>query len=112
MLRAKQAWYLLASWLVSFVLCLGDQSICFTDFDNRHPSMGVNLRGPQMLKHGVSISYQPDLFLTDRYSQDFHSLFGHHIKTFLQSLSIMCWLVDFIVTSSMVSEPNNFLSAN
>ena len=47
-----------------------------------------------------------------RYSQDFHSLFGHHIKTLLQSLSIMCWLVDFIVTSSMVSEPNNFLLSN
>ena len=24
----------------------------------------------------------------------------------------MCWLADFIVTSSMVSEPNNFLSSN
>ena len=30
---------------------------------------------------GVSISYQHDLFLSDQYSQDFHSLFGHHIKS-------------------------------
>ena len=78
MLKANQAWCLLASLLVSFALCLGEQSICFTDFDDRHPSMGVNLRGPHT-------SYQPDLFLTNRYSQDFHSLFGHHIKTLLQS---------------------------
>ena len=78
MLKAKQAWCLLASLLVSFALCLGEQSICFTDFDDRHPSMGVNLRGPHT-------SYQPDLFLTNRYSQDFHSLFDHHIKTLLQS---------------------------
>ena len=49
MLKAKQEWCLLESWLVSFVLCLGDQSICFTDFDDRHPSTGVNLRGPQTL---------------------------------------------------------------
>ena len=49
MLKAKQAWCLLASWLVAIVLCLGDQSICFTEFDDRHPSMGVNLRGPQTL---------------------------------------------------------------
>ena len=40
MLKAKQAWCLLASWPVSFVLCLVDQSICLTDFDDRHPSMG------------------------------------------------------------------------
>ena len=46
---AKQACCLLASWLVSIVLCLGDQSICFTDFDDRVPSIGVNLRGPQTL---------------------------------------------------------------
>ena len=48
---AKQAWCLslLAPWLVSIVLCLGDQSICFTDFDDRGPSIGVNLRGPQTL---------------------------------------------------------------
>ena len=78
MLKAKHAWCLLASLLVSFALCLGEQSICFTDFDDRHPSMGVNLRGPHT-------SYQPDLFLTNRCSQDFHSLFGHHIKTLLQS---------------------------
>ena len=78
MLKAKQAWCLLASLLVSFALCLGEQSICFTDFDDEHPSMGVNLRGPHT-------SYQPDLFLTNRYSQDFHSLYGHHIKTLLQS---------------------------
>ena len=48
-MKAKQAWCLLASWLVSIVLCLGDQSICFTDFDHRDPSKGVNLRGPQTL---------------------------------------------------------------
>ena len=46
---AKHAWCLLASWLVSIVLCLGDQSNCFTDFDDRNPSIGVNLRGPQTL---------------------------------------------------------------
>ena len=46
---AKQAWCLLASWLVSIVLCLGDQSICFTVFEDRDPSIGVNLRGPQTL---------------------------------------------------------------
>ena len=46
---AKQAWCLLTSWLVSIVLCLGDQSICFTDFDERDPSIGVNLMGPQTL---------------------------------------------------------------
>ena len=45
---AKQAWCLLASWLVS-MSCLGDQSICFTDFDDRDPSIGVNLRDPQTL---------------------------------------------------------------
>ena len=49
MLTAKQALCLLASWLVSIVLCLGDQSICFLDFDNRNPSIGVNLRGHQAL---------------------------------------------------------------
>ena len=37
------------SWLVSIVLCLGDQSICFTNFGNRDPSIEVNLRGPQAL---------------------------------------------------------------
>ena len=46
---AKQAWCLLASWLVSIILCLGDQSICLTDFYNWDPSIGVNLRGPQTL---------------------------------------------------------------
>ena len=49
MLTAKQALCLLASWLVYIVVCLGDQSICFSDFDSRHPSIGVNLRGPQAL---------------------------------------------------------------
>ena len=49
MLTAKQALCLLASCLVSIVLCLGDQSICFSDFDNRNLSIGVNLRGPQAL---------------------------------------------------------------
>ena len=43
----KQALCLLVSWLVSIVFCLGDQSICFTDFDDRDPSIGVNLRSPQ-----------------------------------------------------------------
>ena len=46
---AKQAWCRLASWLVSIVLSLGDQSFCFTDFDDRNPTIGVNLRGPQTL---------------------------------------------------------------
>ena len=46
---AKQAWCHLASWLVSIVLCLGDQSICFTDFDDRDLSIEANLRGPQAL---------------------------------------------------------------
>ena len=55
---------------------------------------GSQSKGSSNLKYeGVSISYQHDLFLTDRFSQDFHSLFGHHIKTLWQSLSIMCWLV-------------------
>ena len=57
--------------------------------------MGGQSKGSSYSKYkGVSISYQPDLFLSDLYSQDFHCLFGHHIKTLLQSLSIMCWLVD------------------
>ena len=34
------------------------------------------------LYEGDSTSNQPDLFLTDRHSQDFHSLFGHDIKTY------------------------------
>ena len=46
---AKQAWCLFASCLVSIALCLGDQSICFTDFEDRDPSIEVNLRGPQTL---------------------------------------------------------------
>ena len=46
---AKQALCLLASCLVSIVSCLGDQSICFTDFYDRDLSIGVNLRGPQTL---------------------------------------------------------------
>ena len=49
MLTAKQALCLLASWLVYIVLCLGDQSICFSDFDSRNLSIGVNLRGSQAL---------------------------------------------------------------
>ena len=49
MLKAKQACCLLASWLLSIVLSLGDQSLCFTDFDDRDPSIGDNLRGPQIL---------------------------------------------------------------
>ena len=49
MLTTKQALCLLASWLVSIVLRLGDQSICFSDFDNSDPSIGANLRGPQAL---------------------------------------------------------------
>ena len=51
MLKAKQACCLLASWLVSIVLCLGVQSICFTDFDDRDPSIGVDIRGPQTLNN-------------------------------------------------------------
>ena len=30
---------------------------------------------------GDSISNQPDLFLTDGHSQDFHSEFDHHLST-------------------------------
>ena len=45
LLKAKQIWSLLAPWLVSFLLCIGDQSIRFTDFDDMDPSIGVNLRG-------------------------------------------------------------------
>ena len=43
---------------------------------------------------GVSISNQPDIFLTGRHSQDFHRMFRHHIKTYVQSLSIIGSLVD------------------
>ena len=46
---AKYAGCLLASWLVSIVMCLGDQSSCFTDFDNRDLSIGDSLRDPQTL---------------------------------------------------------------
>ena len=35
-----------------------------------------------------SISNQPDLFLTDRFSQDFHSVFGHHNKTFSECQTV------------------------
>ena len=53
--------------------------------------MGGQSKGSANSKYeGVSISHQPDLFLTDRYSQDLHSLFGNHIKTVLQSLGIIC----------------------
>ena len=34
---------------IYIVLCVGEQSICFTDFDNRDLLVGVNLRGPQTL---------------------------------------------------------------
>ena len=38
------------SVLAGFILlCLEDQCICFTDFDDRDTSIGVNLRGPQTL---------------------------------------------------------------
>ena len=37
---AEKAWCLLASLLVSIVLCLGDQSICFTGSINRGQSKG------------------------------------------------------------------------
>ena len=49
MLKAKQAWCLFSSWLISNVLCLGDQIICFTDFDDQDPSIGVNLRVLKLL---------------------------------------------------------------
>ena len=49
MLKAQQAWCLLVAWLVSIALCIGDQSICFIDFDGRDPSKGIHLRGPQTL---------------------------------------------------------------
>ena len=42
---------------------------------------------------GESISNQPDMCLTDRHSQDFHSVFGHHNKTCVQNLSITDSLV-------------------
>ena len=43
---------------------------------------------------GESISNQPDLFLTDPQSQDFHSVLGHRNKTYVQNLSIISLLVD------------------
>ena len=48
---AEQAWCLLASWLVSIVLCLGDQSICFTDFDDRDTSIGGQSKGSSSSKY-------------------------------------------------------------
>ena len=42
---------------------------------------------------GDSISNQPDLFLTDQYSQDLHSVFCHHFKTYVQNLNIIGSLV-------------------
>ena len=50
----------------TFVLCLGDQSISFTDFKDGHPSMGGQSKGSSNSKYmGVTKSYQPDLFITD-----------------------------------------------
>ena len=49
MLKAKQTWCLLVSWLVSIGLFFGDQSICFTDFEDKDPSIGVTPRGSQTL---------------------------------------------------------------
>ena len=47
-----------------------------------------------IIYESVSISNRSDLFLTDWPSQDFHKLFGRHIKTYVQSLSIIGLLVD------------------
>ena len=69
MLKAKQARCLVASWLVSFVLCLGDQRICFADFMIDIHQWGQSKGSSNSKYKGVSISYHPDLFLTDRYSQ-------------------------------------------
>ena len=45
---AKQAWCLLTSgWYL--LCCALVIKVCFTDFDDRDPSIGVNLTGPQTL---------------------------------------------------------------
>ena len=36
-----------------------------------------------------SISYKPDISLTDLQSQDFHSVFGQHFMTYVQHLSFI-----------------------
>ena len=40
------------------------------------------------------ISNKPDIFLTNLYSQEFHSVFDHLIKTYVQNLSIIGSLAD------------------
>ena len=57
---------------------------------------------------GLSISNQPDLFLTDWHCQYFHSVFGHHNKTCIQKLGIIGSLVDYFnAFSDMTSDFNN-----
>ena len=83
----RLGWYLLCCALVTKLFVL---QILTIDIHQWGQSKGSS----NSKYEGVSISYQPDLFLTDRYSQVFHSLFGHRIKTLLQCLSIVGWLVD------------------
>ena len=52
------------------------------------------LKFKEALHESVSISIRPDLFLTDRQSQAFHSMLGHHNNTYVQNVSIIGSLVD------------------
>ena len=36
----------------------------------------------------MSNQAEPDLFITDPHSQDFHNVFLYHYKTYVQNLSI------------------------
>ena len=54
----------------------------------------VEFRVHEFKFEGESISIQPDLFLTDRHSQDFQSVFGNHNKTYVQNLGVIGSLVD------------------
>ena len=49
-----------------------------------------------IMYQGDLLINQPDLFLTDRHSQDFNSVFGNHIKTYVQNLNKIGSLVDNI----------------
>ena len=53
-----------------------------------------NQTNKQKQNEGVSISNQPDHFLTDLHNQDLHSLFGHQNKTYVHNLSNIGLLVD------------------
>ena len=46
MLKDKQLWCLLATWLLSIVLCFGNQSICFTEFDDDHNLEDLEFEDP------------------------------------------------------------------